>query len=185
MITRNYWTIGSGDYYVVLFNFPLRVNGLVSSGCVEPGSTAYGNAYYHQNLWAIVCAVSGSNSIGVPTGASPSRNLRITGFYTPFYYLASGEKTVVTYSYYFSGKITSIGFSDDGGYPNEAPKIPSSPSLTFAPVHESTIYAGVRDDYTITFTYTTSASVDISYTQLIAFIFPSGIDFAYPESDCL
>ncbi len=47
MITRNNWNLGKGDYYVVLFNFPLRVNGLISGGCNYPGGGNYGDAYYH------------------------------------------------------------------------------------------------------------------------------------------
>jgi hypothetical protein len=90
MITRNQWNLGQGDYYVVLFNFPLRVNGLQSGACTYPGGGTYGDAYYHQNLWAIVCAVTSSvNVIGVPGGGYVTRNLRISGFYTPFYYLSS------------------------------------------------------------------------------------------------
>lgn len=47
MITRNNWNLGQGDYYVILFNFPLRVNGLITSGCTYPGGGVYGDAYYH------------------------------------------------------------------------------------------------------------------------------------------
>lgn len=116
MITRNFWNIGSGDYFVALFNFPLRVNGLVANGCSYPGSTVYGDAYYHQNLWVVVCALS--STIGVPSSGYTTRNLRISGFYTPFYYLSAAEQTVTTYFYYFSSKYTSIGVSSSDGYPN-------------------------------------------------------------------
>ena len=88
MISRNTYTINVGEYYLLFFNFPLRNNGKVTSGCTYPGSTTYGDAYYHENIWAIVCAVT-SNSIGVPGGGSTTRNLRISGFYTPWYYLSN------------------------------------------------------------------------------------------------
>lgn len=88
MITRNYWALANGDYYVILFNFPLRVNGFFSGACTYPGGSTYGDAYYHQNLWAIICAVT-STTIGVPSGGGTTRNLRITNFYTPFYYLSN------------------------------------------------------------------------------------------------
>jgi hypothetical protein len=49
-----------------------------------------------------------------------------------------------------------------------------------------TMYAGSRDDYTITFAYSNSATVDLSFTQLVAFIFPTwSYDYAFPESDCV
>ena len=88
MITRNTYTINVGEYYLLFFNFPLRNNGKVSSGCTYPASQTYGDAYYHENIWAIVCAVT-SNTIGVPGGGSVTRNLRISGFYTPWFYLSS------------------------------------------------------------------------------------------------
>lgn len=169
-----------------MFNFPLRVNGLVSGGCTYQGSTAYGDAYYHQNLWVIVCAVT-SATIGVPAGGWTTRNLRISGFYSPFYFLSASERTLTTYSYYFSSKITTIGYITDG-YPNEGPKRSGSPSLTLTPIHQTgTMYAGSRDDYTITFTYNTAGStIDLSFTQLIAFIFPTWlVDYAFPETDCV
>jgi hypothetical protein len=184
MITRNYWTLSSGDYYIMYFNFPLRNNGLVSSGCTYPGGSVYGNAYYHQNLWIIVCAVT-STAIGVPGGGYTTRNLRISSFYTPFYYLKASERVITTYGYLFSSKITSIGYITDG-FPNESPKVVSNPTFSLTPIHNTvTQYAGSRDDYTITFTYTNTATVDISFTQLIAVIFPTGIDYDFPESDCL
>lgn len=55
-------------------------------------------------------------------------------------------------------------------------------------MHQTTTqYAGSRDDYTITFTYNPgSANVDLSFTQLVAFIFPTwSYDYAFPESDCV
>lgn len=184
MITRNYWTLSSGDYYLLYFNFPLRNNGLVSGGCTYPGSSTYGDAYYHQNLWIIVCAVN-SASIGVPSGGYTTRNLRISGFYTPFYYLKSSEQVITAYAYLYSSKITSVAYITDG-YPNEAPKQISGPSFSLTPIHQTTTqYAGSRDDYTITFTYTSSASVDLSFTQLVAVVFPSGIDYVFSESDCV
>jgi hypothetical protein len=68
------------------------------------------------NVWAIVCAVT-STSIGVPGGGYTTRNLRISGFYTPFYYLSNAEKVIKTYSYKYTWKITSVGQISDG-YPN-------------------------------------------------------------------
>lgn len=118
MITRNNWNVGQGDFYVILFSFPLRVNGLVTSGCTYPNAGVYGDAYYHQNLWMIVCAVTHpSNYIGIPAGGSTTRNLRISNFYTPFYYLSASERVVTCYTYYFSSKITGIS-SITNGYPN-------------------------------------------------------------------
>lgn len=179
MITRNPWGIGSGDYYVILFGFPLRNNGLVSSACINPSnSNVYGDAYYHQNLWVIVCALNTVHSIGVPAGGYTTRNLQINGFYTPYYYLSASEQSMTIYSYYFSSKNTAVGIVTDG-YPNEGPKTAASPSLTFTAIHQSIIYAGSRDDYTITFAYSSSATVDVSFTQMIAFIFPSSIDYDF------
>ena len=55
MISRNYYTLVSGQYYVIHFNFPLRNNGIITNGCTTTGGTVYGNAVYHLNLWIIVC----------------------------------------------------------------------------------------------------------------------------------
>lgn len=88
MISRNYWNAGAGEYYLIFFNFPLRNNGKITNGCSYPGSSIYGDAYYHQNLWVIVCTIS-SATLDVPGGGYDTRNLRIAGFYTPFYYLSA------------------------------------------------------------------------------------------------
>lgn len=117
LISRNVWNLDNGDSYVMYFSFPLRNNGRVTNGCTYPGtSTIYGDAWYHGNLWAIVCKVS-PTAIGVPSGGYTTRNLRIAGFYTPFYYLSSTEDDIVTYSYHFSSKITTVGYITDG-FPN-------------------------------------------------------------------
>lgn len=47
MITRNYWDVTAGQYYILFFGFPLRNNGVVTNGCTYPGGVIYGNAYYH------------------------------------------------------------------------------------------------------------------------------------------
>lgn len=89
------------------------------------------------------------------------------------------------YAHHFNSKITSIATISDG-YPNENPKTTATSALTFTAVQQSPQYGGSRDDYIITFTYSSSATVDVSFTQLIAFIFPTGsVDFTFPESDCL
>lgn len=185
MITRNNWNIGQGDYYVILFSFPLRINGLVSSGCTYPGGGLYGDAYYHQNLWIIVCAVTHpSNYIGQPASGYTTRNLRISNFYTPFYYLSASERAVTCYTYLFSSKITGISVITDG-YPNEGPKRSSNPTFTLTAMQQTGArYAGSRDDYTITFVYNTVGStIDVSFTQQVAVIFPSS--YGFPESDCV
>lgn len=97
LIARNYWNVVAGQYYILFFNFPLRKNGVVSNGCTYPGGGVYGDAYYHENIWAIVCEVTVNTISNGPAWNSNSawngyntRNLRISGFYTPWYYLASG-----------------------------------------------------------------------------------------------
>lgn len=47
MISRNWWDLVAGHYYILFFGFPLRKNGLVSNGCTWPGGGVYGHAYYH------------------------------------------------------------------------------------------------------------------------------------------
>jgi hypothetical protein len=56
------------------------------------------------------------------------------------------------------------------------------------PIHQTTtMYNGARDDYTFDFTYSSSASVDISYMKLIAIIFPdsSTANFVLLGKDCV
>lgn len=117
MITRNYYTLSSSEYYVVFFKFPLRNNGVYSNACTYPPNGAiYGDAIYHLNLWAIVCSVS-STSIGVPGSGYTTRNLRIGNFFTPFYYLSAAERQMEAYGYDFTSRYTSFGNINDG-YPN-------------------------------------------------------------------
>lgn len=94
MVARNYWNVVAGQYYILFFNFPLRNNGVVVGGCTTTGGTVYGDAYYHENIWAIVCQVTSStisngNAWNTNTAVSGfnTRNLRISKFYTPWYYL--------------------------------------------------------------------------------------------------
>lgn len=133
MISRNTYNINPSEFYILFFNFPLRNNGIVSNGCRYPGSSTYGDAVYHLNLWAIVCTVTGA-TIGVPANGWTTRNLRIYGFFTPFYYLSSAEQQMEVYSYNFLWRYTSWGDVQDD-YPNESPKTSSTRSLTFTALH--------------------------------------------------
>lgn len=62
-----------------------------------------------------------------------TRNLRISGFYTPWYYLSSTEQAVITYSYHTTDKTTRGVYTDS--YPNASPKQASGPTFTITPVH--------------------------------------------------
>ncbi len=60
-----------------------------------------------------------------------------------------------------------------------------SPIFTMTPVTQTTKYAGVRDDYIFDITYNNGdTAIDVSYTQLIAIIFPSNVDYVVYKSDC-
>lgn len=64
LTSRNQVDIISGDYYVLFFGFPLRNNGLVSNACKRlSDSNVVGHAYYHQNIWAIVCEFNTAYSL--------------------------------------------------------------------------------------------------------------------------
>ena len=116
MITRNTYSSDSSTYYLIYFGFPLRNNGVITNGCTDTSNNVYGNAIYHSNHWAIVCTFTQRN-IGVPGSGSTTRNLRIKSFFTPFYYLSSYEKTMLTYTYHYGTRYTSTGIITDG-YPN-------------------------------------------------------------------
>lgn len=47
MITRNYYTTDSTSFYIIFFNFPIRNNGVITSGCTTTSNTVYGDAIYH------------------------------------------------------------------------------------------------------------------------------------------
>ena len=183
MITRNYYTTDSSSFYIIFFGFPLRNNGVITNGCTSTGGTVYGDAIYHANHWAIVCKTN-VNNIGVPGNGYVSRNLRINGFFTPFYYLSSSEQWMLTYTYHFSTRNTTVGTIPDG-YPNESPKLSSNPSITITSLHQTTRYMGARDDYTFTFAFTTSATNDLSFVKKIALIFPTNINYIFVETDCM
>lgn len=55
LIARNNYNLKNGDFYLLFFAFPLRKNGRQADGCGHPNGTIYGDAYYHENIWAIVC----------------------------------------------------------------------------------------------------------------------------------
>ena len=57
--------------------------------------------------------------------------------------------------------------------------------MTMTPLHRSSRLKGSRDDYTFTFTYTTSNTNDLSFVKKIAIIFPTNIDYVFVETDCL
>lgn len=68
------------------------------------------------------------------------------------------------------------------------PKTTTTATFTLTPMHQtSTMYRGARDDYTIQFAFSSSASVDISYMKLIAVIFPvsSNADYVLLGQDCV
>lgn len=72
------------------FGFPLRVNGFIAGGCMDGTGAVLGNAYYHNKLRTIVCKVTAA--AGIPLQLTPvalGPRLKIAGFYTPWYYLAS------------------------------------------------------------------------------------------------
>lgn len=131
MVTRNNNDIVKGEYYVIFFSFPIRNNGLISGGCTYPGNVTYGDAIYHLNNWVIICSVTTSNSINV---YASTRNLRISGFFTPFYYLSSSEQSMVTYAYHFTTRYTTYGGISDG-YPNQSPKSTATASISISAVH--------------------------------------------------
>lgn len=77
-----------GDAFVVQFGFPIRVNGKVTSGCVDAATLTlvYGDAYYHERLRTVVCKMSTTLAVdSTPVAAT----LAIKGFYTPWYFLSS------------------------------------------------------------------------------------------------
>lgn len=87
LTARNQVTIITGDFYILFFGFPLRNNGIVSNACKRiSDGLVLGPAYYHQNIWAIVCEFT-SNSLTAPASSSTTTTLRIEGFYTPWFYL--------------------------------------------------------------------------------------------------
>ncbi len=69
------------------------------------------------------------------------------------------------------------------------PKTTTTASFSMTPVHQTggTMYKGTRDDYTFQFAFSSTASVDISYTKLIAIIFPTSgtANFALLGKDCV
>jgi hypothetical protein len=184
MTAKNPATLAIGDAYVLFFGFPLRVNSKFSNACTDlSGSTVYGDAYYHYNLWTIVCMFTAALNVA---SDNTTANFRISNFYTPWYYLSSTEYPITAISRYFTGAYSiKIILSDN--YKNENPKLPTStPTITLTPVVQTTTqYGGIRDDYIIDIIFASDSNVDVSYAQLIAFIFPSNVDFVLLNSDCV
>ena len=178
MVSRNVYNTDTATYYVVFFGFPLRNNGVVSNACTDTSNNVYGDAVYHSNHWAIVCYMT-DRTMSVQGSGSVSRNLRIKSFFTPFYYLSSSEKTMLTYTYHYNSRWTSYATITDG-YPNESPKLsPGNPSMTMTPHHRTSRLKGSRDDYTFTFTFSTVNNDDLSFVKKIALIFPTNIDYIF------
>ena len=181
MVGRNIWSTTSEDYYLLFFNFPLRVNGVVTGGCTDTSGNVYGNAYYHKYLWVIVCDFTSRNM-----GVSNSYALRIFSFYTPWFYLSSSEKQVTAYQSY-TREITSKTTISDF-FPQLNPKTSSTDTFDIVAIHEGgSLLKGTRDDYRISFTFSTSASDDITYMKLIAVVFPTSgqADYLLLGQDCV
>lgn len=183
---QNQNTLQVGDAYVMFFGFPLRNNGRVTDGCQRiSDGTPVADAYYHYNNWVIVCLFK--VAFGTDSDSDPStRNFRVSSFYTPWFYLSAQEAEVIGISQYFSGAWAQKGIMSDG-YKNENPKRPqTTPTITLTPVVQTTTkWGGVRDDYTIDIKFGTDTGDDISYMQLVAFIFPSNSDYVLFNSDCV
>lgn len=67
------------------------------------------------------------------------------------------------------------------------PKTTTTATFTITPVHQTgTMYNGARDDYIIQFSFSSATTVDISYTKLIAVIFPdsSAANYVLLGKDC-
>ena len=73
-------------------------------------------------------------------------------------------------------------------FPQLNPKTSSTDSFTITAIHEgSSLKKGTRDDYRISFKFSTSATIDISYMKLIAVIFPTSgnADYSILGEDCV
>jgi hypothetical protein len=155
----------AGDFYVVKFNFPIRLNVKVDSGCRDNLGNIIGTAYYHENLRIIVCALTvalGTNSM--PTFA----NMMINGFYTPWYILSTSERQVnAIASYQLTAQSEYISYFDP--FPLFAPRtFGLTPFFVYSPLLAHNI-ACQQNDYIFIMRLANSPSTnfDLQYTKMV------------------
>lgn len=97
----NTYQLSIGDSYVLFFNFPLRVNDLITpTGCTSNTGVLYGDLVYHQNLMTIVCTITTNV---VPASPAPTAvSMRFNGFYSPYFTLTIPQEKVTGIASYQS-----------------------------------------------------------------------------------
>jgi hypothetical protein len=176
-----------GDFYVVKFNFPIRVNAKVVSGCRDNLGNIIGTAYYHENLRTIVCALT----VGLAANAMPSfANLMIMNFYTPWYKLTVPERQVTAIaSYQLTAQSEYISYYDP--FPLFSPRslgFTPAPYFAFTPLIAHNI-ACQQNDYIFTMRLESnpSANFDLQYTKMVLVAMPNQFisDFRAVNTDCM
>ena len=177
-----------GDAYILRFNFPIRVNGLQTGACKSAdGLTVYGDAYYHENLRAIVCKIIGTT---IPAQTAPlTQTMMVSSFYTPWYRLTDVERYVHAIATYHSTSTSEvINYFDL--FPHLSPKydFATSSTIQITP-HIGHNIACQADDYVFTVRLEDPASADddLQYTKMIGIELPltTVVDYNPLNTDCV
>lgn len=194
----NTYALLPGDAFLVKFNFPIRKNGKVPTGCKNVGKTIiYGDAIYHERLRTVVCKIPLVTGISIPLQITPAAaTLLFEGFYTPWYYLAPAEQKLIGIAHYYSTTSSEVVSYTDL-FPLLPPRYqfplylsPATSVLTMTPVINHMIQCQ-RNDYVFTIQIdpaaTGATNFNLQYTKLIGIVFPlsSAVDFMFYGRDCV
>lgn len=182
--TRNTKIMVQNDLYILKFNFDLRMSQKY------PGSFKYntglggvGDVIFMQNCQTVILRVGATNLALMSTG-STSINARIESlFYNPYLQLSTSEAKITGYAVYLATEQGEVVNHNDA-FPTLVPREMTSPSFSINAVHGN-LNKGSREDYTFTFTYSTSSSgTDMALVKMISIQFPpySTYDFTFANT---
>lgn len=138
-----------------------------------------------RNCQTIILRV-GLTALDMMPSGSPTRNAKITGiFYNPKIQLSSSEKEITAYAIYLNTKESEKIMHNDQ-FPVLAPREMSSPSFSFTSIYGNT-YQGSAEDYSISFTFSTSTADDMALVKKISIQFPpfSTHDLKFKNNECI
>jgi hypothetical protein len=196
----NTYALLPGDAFLVKFNFPIRKNGKVASGCRDnTNMIIYGDAIYHERLRTVVCKIPLVGGITIPSQITPTAaTLSFQGFYTPWYYLAPAEQKLIGIAHYYSTSSSEVVSYTDPfpilppryQFPAYLPVPPLTSVLTMVKVINHMTRCQ-RNDYIFTIqidpTATGATNFNLQYTKLVGIVFPlsSVSDFTFYGRDCV
>lgn len=184
--TRNTKAMVRGDWYILKFGFDLRQSANSNNNFrYNSGLGSQGDVIFMRNCRTVLLRI-GTSNLNILTPGSTTINGRISGlFYNPPYQLTTQQSAILGYAIYNSDDdCERVYYSDP--FPSHPPNEPTSPTFTITPIY-ATNQMGMRDDWTITFAMSSSATNSTSLVKLISIEFPPATtsDLGLQSRECL